>query len=95
MALRMLPDESLRISSPVMRLAEPVKPSFLRSKIPVTTTSSIVWASSAKVMLSGLPSHVTVLVAMPMNEKVNDLTLFPSGNVMENVPSARVTAFRL
>ena len=70
-------------------VAEPVKLSFLRVKIPVTTTSSISVASSASTTLISVRVPTTSSFAfMPINE--NTSVYSPSGRDSVYLPSASV-----
>ena len=81
MAFNTFPEVSFRISFPLMVLAEPVNPSFLRSYIPVTTTSSISVTCSFKVTFKNLfTPKVTRWGSKPI--KLNTNT--PSFNFKDN-----------
>ena len=70
---------------------EPVKLSFFRVKIPVTTTSSISATSVTKVIFNSFsPFHLTAFFSIPINEYTN-VNSFISGTDKTYFPSVSVT----
>ena len=81
-------------SSPFTERADPVKPSFLRLNIPVTTISDSSSLSSSITTVNGFISffksfNTTTVFFIPTKEKTNT-TLSIFGTSIENLPSAPV-----